>query len=40
MLASAGQSLVVGIRPSYDLRFSPIIATTDGGATWANGLLR
>lgn len=39
VLASAGQSLAVGIRPSYDLRFSPVITTADGGATWTTGLL-
>ena len=39
VLASAGQSLAVGIRPSSGLRFSPIIATTDAGATWTDGLL-
>ncbi len=31
--------LVVGIRPSIDLRFTPLIATKDSGAVWSNGLI-
>ncbi|HXW34149.1 MAG TPA: hypothetical protein VEJ87_06175, partial [Acidimicrobiales bacterium] len=32
-------SVIVGIRPSNLLRYSPLIATTDAGGTWANGVL-
>jgi hypothetical protein len=39
VLASAGQSLAVGILPSRDLTFSPLISTLDGGKTWSNGLI-
>ncbi len=39
VLASAGgRFLVVGIRPSNQLHFSPIIATSNGGRAWTNGL--
>jgi len=34
-----GQQLVVGIRPSNHLHYTPIIATSNGGTTWDNGLL-
>ncbi|HLH99529.1 MAG TPA: hypothetical protein VKV06_02005, partial [Acidimicrobiales bacterium] len=36
VLAPAGSSLLVGIRPSTRLRFTPLIATTDAGRHWAN----
>jgi len=36
---AANGSLVVGIRPSIDLKFTPLIATNDSGATWSNGLI-
>jgi hypothetical protein len=40
LLASpGGQHLDVGIRPSNDLTFSPLISTTDGGSSWSNGLV-
>ena len=32
---SGGGSLVTGFRPSQDLTFSPLAATSDGGATWS-----
>jgi len=32
-------ALVVGIRPSNDLTFTPLITTSDGGSSWSNGLL-
>jgi hypothetical protein len=39
VLAGGGGPLIVGVRPSHDLTFSPLIATTDGGRSWSNGLL-
>ena len=39
VLATAGKSLSVGVRPSNDLTFSPIISTVDSGRSWSNGLL-
>ena len=39
VLAAAGKSLSVGVRPSNDLTFSPIISTVDSGRSWSNGLL-
>jgi len=39
LLAAGGQTLAVGVRPSLLLRFSPLIATTNAGGTWADGLL-
>ncbi|HEY2519733.1 MAG TPA: hypothetical protein VGJ19_06450 [Streptosporangiaceae bacterium] len=32
-----GRSLVAGFRPSQDLTFSPLAATTDDGASWSPG---
>jgi hypothetical protein len=34
VLATPGQALVVGIRPSLDLSFSPVTSTSDGGRDW------
>ena len=34
-----GHSLVAGFRPSEDMVFSPLAATTDAGVTWSPGLL-
>jgi hypothetical protein len=34
-----GRQLVLGIRPSQDLHFTPMIATDNAGQTWTNGLL-
>jgi hypothetical protein len=40
VVASSGAgSLVTGFRPSQDLTFSPLAATTDSGARWAPGTL-
>ncbi|MGC8513583.1 MAG: hypothetical protein ACP5P1_11210 [Acidimicrobiales bacterium] len=39
ILASAGGTLLVGIRPSVDLTFSPLISTGTGGLKWSSGLL-
>ena len=39
VLASGSNSLVVGVRPSNNLTFSPLISTSDGGRSWSNGLL-
>jgi hypothetical protein len=33
-LAAAGSTLLAGFLPSYNLRFSPLALTTDGGVTW------
>src|ERR1700728_4891691 len=40
-LVAAGPpaSLTVGFRPSQDLLFSPLAASTDAGRTWTQGLL-
>jgi hypothetical protein len=35
----AGGSLLVGIRPSQDLLFSPLAASADAGRNWSPGLL-
>ena len=40
VLADRGKSqLIVAIRPSNYLHFTPIIATSDAGASWSNGLI-
>lgn len=40
VLAPAGaRSLAVGVRPSNQLTFSPIVATANGGHSWANSLI-
>jgi hypothetical protein len=40
VLASArGRSVIVGIRPSALLTYSPLIATSDSGRTWSDGLV-
>lgn len=40
LLASAdGRSVVVGVRPTQALTFSPLIATANSGHTWSNGVL-
>jgi hypothetical protein len=39
VLAPAGPELTVGIRPSADLSFSPLISTSNGGRSWSNGLV-
>lgn len=40
VMAAAGRGpLVVGIRPSQGLSFSPLAATSDDGETWTPGLL-
>jgi hypothetical protein len=36
---TGGHLLLVGVRPSGLLRFSPLIATSDAGSSWSNGLL-
>lgn len=38
-MATSASSLIVGVRPSDDLTFSPLISTTDSGRSWSNGLL-
>jgi hypothetical protein len=37
--AGGGSDLVVGIRPSQNLAFSPLATSTDTGRTWTPGLL-
>jgi hypothetical protein len=39
LASAAGQPFVAGVRPAGLLRFSPLIATTDGGRSWSDGLL-
>ncbi len=39
VLAGGGNALVVGVRPSNLLTFSPLISTTNAGRSWSNGLL-
>jgi hypothetical protein len=39
VMATSASSLIVGVRPSDDLTFSPLISTTDSGRSWSNGLL-
>jgi hypothetical protein len=34
-----GQSLAAGVRPSKDLAYSPLAATTNAGKTWSPGIL-
>jgi hypothetical protein len=38
-IAAAGGTLLAGFLPSYNLHFSPLALTTDGGATWAPAVL-
>ncbi len=38
-IAAAGATLLTGFLPSYNLHFSPLALTTDGGATWTPALL-
>jgi hypothetical protein len=38
-LAAAGGRILVGVRPSNLLTFSPLVSTDDSGASWSNGLL-
>ncbi|HTT92932.1 MAG TPA: hypothetical protein VMF65_25485 [Acidimicrobiales bacterium] len=39
VMAAGANALVVGVRPSNDLTFSPLISTTNAGRSWSNGLL-
>jgi hypothetical protein len=39
VLASEGSGLVVGVRPTNLLTFSPLIFTSDAGRSWSTGLL-
>jgi hypothetical protein len=39
VLATAGRSLTVGVRPSDLLTFSPVISTSTAGRSWSNGLI-
>jgi hypothetical protein len=39
LASSHGRALLVGVRPSNLLTFSPLISTADGGRSWSTGLL-
>jgi uncharacterized membrane protein YgcG len=39
VLAADAKSLLVGVRPSNRLTYSPLIATTNSGRSWSTGLL-
>jgi len=39
VLAAADQSLLVGVRPSEMLTFTPLISTADVGRSWSTGLI-
>jgi hypothetical protein len=39
VLAAAGKRLVVGVRPSHLLTYSPLIATATSGRSWSTGLV-
>jgi hypothetical protein len=39
VLTSVGRQLMVGVRPSVDLTFSPLISTADAARSWSEGLI-
>jgi len=39
VLAPAGPSVLVGVRPSANLTFTPLISSSDAGGSWSNGLI-
>jgi hypothetical protein len=39
VLSPEGGSLIVGVLPSADLTFTPLVATTDRGRSWSTGLI-
>ena len=39
VLSSSSASLVVGVRPSADLKFTPVVATSNAGRSWSQGLI-
>ena len=39
VLASSGPSLLVGVRPSVHLTYTPLVSTSDGGRSWSDGLV-
>ena len=39
MLASSGPSLLVGVRPSVNTTFTPLISSSNGGRSWSDGLI-
>lgn len=39
VLSSGGRSLVVGVLPSVDLTFTPLVATSDSARSWSTGLI-
>lgn len=39
VLSPGGGSLIVGVLPSVDLTFTPLVATADPGRSWSTGLI-
>ncbi|MGD0809260.1 MAG: hypothetical protein ABSA91_06080 [Acidimicrobiales bacterium] len=39
LASSAGRSVIVGIRPSALLTYSPLLSTSDAGRSWSDGLV-
>jgi len=39
VLAPLGRGLLVGVRPSADLTFTPLISSPDAGRSWSDGLI-
>jgi hypothetical protein len=39
LASDGGRSLIVGVRPSQYLTYSPLIATSDGARSWSDGLV-
>ncbi len=39
VLSPRGGSLIVGVLPSVDLTFTPLVATADRGRSWSTGLI-
>jgi hypothetical protein len=40
LASSGGPALVVGVRPSLNLTFTPLISTSDAARSWSDGLIR
>lgn len=39
LASGGGPAMVVGVRPSLDLTFTPLISTSDGARSWSDGLI-
>ena len=39
VLTSVGRQLLVGVRPSVDLTFTPLVSTADAARSWSEGLI-